>query len=326
MTCLALGLLAWSVWIGWRLSTLHLHLVPLMALFVEIVGALSGIVIAVALLRAEQPREVFGQDRGDMDRFPLAVADVIGRTRATDLRRDLAPAARTVLKGRPPRSADVAMAAMLVDGPRRLLAVVAITLALLVGVTPLPMPSPPMLVVAAVAIVAIATSHVLLGEGKVRFGDRLRWSYAAVGEVLVRDDLEGVAPRKWVGTVATVVVVNLAVALRGMSDRWTHGFEPMTADDRAVTMTMAFFLVAGALYTLRMSTTPQQDNVDIVSRRLEERTARQSALGGAVCIGLIGLLAGILPGSVDAADDDPGRVEQIPETQAGDVGPRTARH
>ena len=47
------------------------------------------------------------------------------------------------------------------------------------------------------------------------------------------------------------------------------------------------------------------------NRGVEERTARQSVLGATVCVGLIGLLAGILPGSVDPADDDPGGVEHV---------------
>ena len=65
------------------------------------------------------------------------------------------------------------------------------------------------------------------------------------------------------------------------------------------------------------TTAPQLDNAHLVSRRLEERTARQSALGGALCVGLIGLLAGILPGCVDPGDDHAGRIEHITERQIG---------
>ena len=35
-----------------------------------------------------------------------------------------------------------------------------------------------------------------------------------------------------------------------------------------------------------------------------------------MCVGLIGLLAGVLPGSVDPADDDPARIEEITENEA----------
>ena len=70
-------------------------------------------------------------------------------------------------------------------------------------------------------------------------------------------------------------------------------------------MVWAGLVVIGGLYTLRTIPTPKLGNAHLVARRLEERTARQSALGAAVCLGLVGLLAGILPGSVDPGADDP---------------------
>ena len=66
-----------------------------------------------------------------------------------------------------------------------------------------------------------------MSDGRIRIGDRVRWTYSTLGEVVAREDLDGVAPRSWVGTVATIVLVNIAVALRGMSDRWTHGLPHM---------------------------------------------------------------------------------------------------
>ena len=163
----------------------------------------------------------------------------------------------------------------------------------------------------------LSAATIVLSHGRIAVGDRLRWTYGSIGELLIRDDVDGVAPRRWVGTVGTIVVVNLAVALRGMSDRWTHGLPTMENDMRIVAMVYAMTLVAGSLYTLVTTTAPQLDNAHLVSRRLEERTARQSALGGALCIGLIGLLAGILPGCVDPGDDDTGGIEHVSERELG---------
>ena len=86
---------------------------------------------------------------------------------------------------------------------------------------------------------------------------------------------------------------------------------------RVVAMVYAMTLVVGSLYTLVTTAAPQLDNAHLVSRRLEERTARQSALGGALCVGLIGLLAGILPGCVDPGDDHAGRIEHVTEREVG---------
>jgi hypothetical protein len=163
------------------------------------------------------------------------------------------------------------------------------------------------------------SGHVILGGGRIRVGDRVRYSYAAIGELMSPADHDGLAPRRWVGTVAAVVVVNLAMALRGMSDRWTHGLSPMERESRVLTMVLGASVVLGALYTLCTTPAPDIADAHLMSRRLEERTARQSALGGAVIVGMIGLVAGVLPVRVDAADHDPVRVEQISERDAVDL-------
>ena len=76
------------------------------------------------------------------------------------------------------------------------------------------------------------------------------------------------------------MILNLAVALRGMSDRWTHGLPPMADDDRVMAMVFAMTIALGSFYTLITTPAPKLDNDHLVARRLEERTARQSALGG----------------------------------------------
>ena len=131
------------------------------------------------------------------------------------------------------------MAAVLTDGPRRLLVVGSLTLAMVLGVAPIPVPPLWAIACGIASMVLMSCAHVLLGGGRIRFGDRIRWSSAALGEVCSGVDLDGVAPRRWVGTVAAVVVLNLAIALRGMSDRWTHGLAPMEADDRHITLLIA---------------------------------------------------------------------------------------
>ena len=117
------------------------------------------------------------------------------------------------------------------------------------------------------------------GEMAMMEFDYFKATASSLGEVIAPNDPADVAPRRWVGTVGTIVVLNLAIGLRGMSDRWTHGLPAMSDDDRLVAMTWAALLVLGGLYTLRTIPTPQLGNAHVVARRLEERTARQSALG-----------------------------------------------
>lgn len=310
------GTCGYGVWFAWRVLTLDAHVIPIAAALLELIGAACGVVVALALSRRTDVRTVHGGDERDPRRFAFAVADLVGRTRAEDVRRDL----RTFTGARRATSlslADMAVASVLVDGPRRLTLVGVAVVGLLLGVSPLPVPSPIALVGLLLGVACVALATVVFGEGRIAPGDRLRWTYASLGELVVRDDLAGVAPRRWVGTVATIVVVDIAVALRGMSDRWTHGLPPMDDDARVVAMVLAMTLVAGALYTLATTPAPQLDNPHLVSRRLEERTARQSALGAAMCVAVIGLVAGILPGCVDPADDDATRIEHVRDGELG---------
>lgn len=311
-----IGICGWLGWIVWRMATLALNPVPIAALMIEIGGAGIGVVVAVALASAKHPRASFEDDRRDPWRYAFAIADRVERTRAADLHREVRSAANVARRRTGKRTrADVAMGCVLIDGPRRLAMVVVAVLGLLIGVSPMPVPTAPALVSLAIGVGGLSLASVVLSHGRIAPGDRLRWTYGAIGELLVREDIDGVAPRRWVGTVGTIVVVNLAVALRGMSDRWTHGLPTMSNEMRVVAMVYAMTLVVGSLYTLVTTRPPVLDNAHLVSRRLEERTARQSALGGALCVGLIGLLAGILPGCVDSGHDHAGRIEHVTENQ-----------
>ena len=314
------GIGGWLGWILWRMATLALNPIPIAALMIEAGGAGIGVVVAFVLAYVKDPRATFEDDRRDPWRYAFAIADRVERTRAADLHREVRSAANAARRRTAKRTrADVAMGCVLVDGPRRLAMVVVAVLGLLVGVSPMPVPTWPALVSLAVGVAGLSLATVVLSHRRIAIGDRLRWTYGSIGELLIRDDVEGVAPRRWVGTVGTIVVVNLAVALRGMSDRWTHGLPMMSNDMRVVAMVYAMTLVLGSLFTLLTTRAPELDNAHLVSRRLEERTARQSALGGALCVGLIGLLAGILPGCVDPGDDHAGRIEHVTERQVGDV-------
>jgi hypothetical protein len=319
---LATALTLAGAWFAWRIVSLGAHPLRVVMLVVEISGWVAGVFVAHGLLAANSPRPTGAGASDNTDRYAAAVAGTVGRTRATDLHRDLRVvfehvAARSRRQGsdRADR-ADRAIAGVLADGPRRLAMVAIVSTSLLIGVSP--MPVPPLWALAAVlaATVLMASAHVVASRGRVRFGDRTRWSYAAVGEVVSPADRAEVAPRRWVGTVATVVVVNLAVALRGTSDRWTHGLPAMTDDERLVAMVWASVLVVGGLYTLRTIPAPRLGNEHLVARRLEERGARRSALGAAVCLGVVGLFAGVLPGGVDTGPDDPLRVETPAQIEA----------
>lgn len=312
----ALGVIAELVWLVWWITHFPLNAVALAVLAAELVGLAGTIAISVGLVRASGSRDVFVDDPRDSHRFAFAVADLVGRTRSTDVHRDVVRVVRS--PRRPQRSAEAAMGAVLLEGPRRLVLVATVAVALLVGISPMPVPPVWALVPLAIGALLASTSHVVLGDGRIRVGDRLRWSYSSIGEVVGAADLDGVAPRRWVGTMASIVVVNLAIALRGTSDRWTHGLDPMTADERLVTMSLGIGLVAGALFTMRTVRAPVLDT-ERWSRRLEERTARQSALGATVVLGLVGLIAGILPGGVDPADHDTVRVVQLVDDETGTV-------
>ncbi len=312
---LGTGLGGSVVWFAWWLGHIDPNPIQIVVLLLSLAVSFAGIAIAVGLATARAPRDVLtgaaAVGSTDPSRFAWAVADVVGRTRAHDLHHDVRSVVRAARRSIRRSPAHYAMAAVLVDGALRLLTVVAVGAALLLGAPPVPAPGTVALVGLGVGVAGMSLSHAILSGGRIRIGDRVRWTFSSLGEVIGREDLAGVAPRRWVGTIATIVGLNLAVALRGISDRWTHGLQPMGDDERVVAMLAALTLVVGALYTLATTEEPLLDNAHLVSRRLEERTARQSVLGAAVCVGLIGLLAGILPGRVDAADDDPGRIEQV---------------
>ena len=322
MLTLGLGLGGSAAWIAWRFATVDLHPVRVAFLLAELVGIASAVVVCLALVNAVEPRTVYAVGGGarDCHWFAHAVADIVGRTRSADLHRDVRTAVRAAPRWRPRDTADAAIAAVLAEGPRRLVLVLAVAVGLLLGVAPFDAPPWWALAGAAVGYGAFAVSHVLLGRRRLRLGDRQRWSYGSIGEILARDDVAGHAPRSWIGAIAVTVALSVGVALRGMSDRWTHGLPSMDYSQRVVVLSVAVVLVAGALHTVLTTARPRQPDAHLVSRRLEEANTRHTLLAAAVCVGVVGLLAGVIP-SNDLADSDPVR-STVVEQQANQTGAR----
>lgn len=290
-----LGVTGACVWFAWRISHPAWNVVSLSFFVAEVTGVIGAVVVAAGLARADTARDVFAAEPRDTHWFAHATADLVGRTRAADLHRDVRTAVRSSPRWQWNDGADATVGALLLDGPRRLLMLVSVVAGLLLGAAPFG--RPPVWAVASLAVgmLGMAGSHVVLGQGRLRFGDRVRWSYGAIGEIVVRDDVANVAPRRWTGAMASAVALSVAVGLRGMSDRWTHGLPSMTRDDRLTLLAIAVALALGALYTIATSPRPTQVDAHLLSRRMDERTARRSVLVAAACIGATGLVAGALP-------------------------------
>ena len=93
-----------------------------------------------------------------------------------------------------------------------------------------------------------------------------------------------------------MVALNLAVSLRGLSDRWTHGLGAMAHDERVLTMAAAAWMVGWGFVALRSLPQPELGDYG-ATRRLEESSTRRLALGATLAVATVGLVAGILPGS-----------------------------
>lgn len=309
------GTIGTLVWLAWRVTHLSLDPVSVAFLLAEVAGLLGGLAVASGLAERWTARSVFVDEPRDSHWFAHSVADLVGRTRADDLHHDVRSTVRGAPRWRWRDSADAAIVAVLLDGPRRLLMVIAVTLGLLFGVSPFGAPPWWAIVALGAGGLGIATAHVVLGRGRIRYGDRTRWTYGAIGEVVGRADVDGLAPRRWVGAIASAVAVSVAVGLRGMSDRWTHGLPAMDDDERVVLLAVAAGLILGALYTLATSQRPTQVDAHLVSRHLEERTARQAVLAVAVVLGMVGLVAGLLPTEQVA---EPAPTVSVPAGEAAD--------
>ncbi len=288
----------WLTWLTWRFETISIHVVPVAAVLLECFGVVAGVVFSVVLMRPAAGLHPVDHPSDRAAAFPAAIATRLWPTVA----------------GASPRTCQLAARMLRLEGLRRV-ALVSITSAgLLLGVSPMPLPSPAAAAGLAIGLLGTSYAHVLLSGRAIAIGDRIRWSFAAQGELLAAPSTSDLARRRWTASVAAAVVLSLAIALRGISDRWTHGLEPMAAQSRVVALLLGLALTLGGLYTLA-TTDPPESETDAIDRRHDERTAGQPALACAVLVGVIGLVAGLLTGSVDTADDDPARIEQVSQRE-----------
>jgi hypothetical protein len=156
-----------------------------------------------------------------------------------------------------------------------------------------------MITMLVVSQVLLAIGHWLLTSGAVRPGARLRWSMASIGAGIGDGTSRTGLPIRWTATMATMVVLNLAVSLRGVSDRWTHGLGPMPHDERVAAMLVAAWLVVVGFAALRTLPQPSLGYYG-ATRRLEETSTRRLALGTTLAVAMVGFVAGVLPGGLPA--------------------------
>jgi hypothetical protein len=209
----------------------------------------------------------------------------------------LDPRSSRSLGGR--RLAVIAWAVVAVEGIRRLVFVGVLVAVLLSGRFPFEMPEWTMLATLVVAQVLVSSGHWMLSGGVLWPGIRLRWSMASVGAGFGDGTSRTGLPIRWTATLATMVVLNLAVSLRGVSDRWTHGLGPMPHDERVVAMVVAAGLVMVGFVAMRILVRPSLGFYG-PTRRLEETSTRRLAIGATLAVALFGFVAGVLPGGLPA--------------------------
>jgi hypothetical protein len=193
-----------------------------------------------------------------------------------------------------PSLEEAAWSVVATDGLRRMLFVALLVVVLFSGQAPFEVPSWQVASLLVGALALLSVGHWLLSAGLIRPGSRTIWSMASVGAGFGDGTSRTGLPIRWMATMATMVVLNLSISLRGLSDRWTHGLGVMSHDERVAAMSTAFGLVMAGFLALR---TLEQPNLGFygATRRLEEGSARRLALGATVGVALLGFVAGVLP-------------------------------
>ena len=306
------GLTAWSVWLTWRVTMGSIEAIGVAVLVLEVAALLVSIVLSAALWSLRSLPDPSRTSRSaplvDVVGDLLGVADLASvDPRGADDTGEVARARRGLQLLDPRSSAVVggtsvavtAWALVAVEGIRRMLFVGLLVVVLLTGRFPFDLPDWPILAAPAVAVASFSVGHWLLSGGVLRPGTRLRWSMASVGAGLGDGTSRTGLPIRWTATLATMVVLNLAVALRGVSDRWTHGLGPMSHDQRVVAMLVSWWLVLAGFAALRILAQPSLGFYG-ATRRLEETSTRRLALGATLTVALVGFVAGVLPGGLPA--------------------------
>ena len=309
----SLGL--WLVWFAWRVTSPMVGPVGVVVLVLELAALAVAVVVSAALWSAPRREGVRTRPASEPPMFPGAFATVVGvdapdlpdPADANDDAGEVAWARRALRSlraaGRGERSgmslAGLAWSLVAIEGIRRMVCIGVVIAVLLSGRFPFEVPPTPLLVVLVASQCSLTIGHWMLSRGAIRPGARLRWSMASVGAGFGDGRSRTGLPIRWVATLATMVSLNLAVSLRGTSDRWTHGLGAMPRDERILTMLVAAWFVAWGFVALRSMTQPQLGYYG-ATRRLEEVSTRRLALGTTLTVAAVGLVAGILPAGVPA--------------------------
>ncbi len=271
----------------------------------ELTALAVSIVLALALWSRPRPNpprspgrmlpDVFAELLGldELRSVPLHGADDSG---------EVARARRGLRLLDPRRRQPVSITAcafVAVEGIRRMVFVALLVAVLLTGRVPFEMPPASMLLLLIGAQLLFAIGHWMLSGGALRPGVRLRWSMASIGAGLGDGSSRSGLPIRWTATMGTMIVLNLAVALRGVSDRWTHGLGPMAHDERVAAMVVAWWLVFVGFAALRTLTQPSLGFYG-ATHRLEENSTRRLAMGTTLAVSMLGFVAGVLPGGLPA--------------------------
>ena len=314
LSCVA-GTAAWAFWFAWRATSSPVTAVGALVAILELIAFASAVVIGLALwtrrptsrqvhsassvpsLLPDVFAELFGLD--EHRSVPVHGSDDSGEVararrglRLLDLRRRREGASGNTL-------ATGAWALVAVEGIRRMAFVALLLVVLLGGRAPFEMPPTSTLLALVGAQGFFAVGHWMLSGGVLRPGVRLRWSMASIGAGLGDGVSRSGLPIRWTATMGTMIALNLAVALRGLSDRWTHGLSPMLRDERVAAMVLAWWLVLVGFAALRTLTQPSLGFYG-ATHRLEENSTRRLAMGTTLAVSMVGFVAGVLPGALPA--------------------------
>ncbi len=308
----ALG--CWSGWLAWRVSTPLHGPVGAMVLALELMAFVAGLVVTAGLWCARPGGSTFQRSANRPIPTPVLMADALGLDRSLVSladRRDVgeddtgeiawAKRGLGVLGGdrRSGTSAgalirETAWSVVSTDGLRRMLAVIAVIVVLFSGRAPFDQPPPNAVGLLVAGVVGLSLGTWMMSRGRILPARRFVWSMASVGAGVGDGRSRSGLPIRWVTTMATMVALNLAVALRGLSDRWTHGLGPMAHDARVIAMSVALSFVVAGLVGLRWLPHPDLGFYG-ATKRIEETSARRMALGGTMAVALLGFVLGVLP-------------------------------
>ncbi len=328
----AVGLVGWSGWLSWRVASLQMSLIAVTVLVLEIV-AFSGALIVTAGLFAVRPAWRRNRRLSDTDRqLPVLLAEALDlghvlheldadadssieptpgltlrlTTRGPDDTGEIAWARRGIRVLGEQRRLDhrsrlatsnlseATWSVVALDGLRRLLSVIALVVVLFTGVAPFALPPTSRVIMLAGGLALVSIGHWLLSGGHVRPASRTIWSMASIGAGLGDGISRSGLPIRWAMTMATLVVLNISVALRGMSDRWTHGLAAMDDTARVIAMSIAAGLVGVGALAMRSMPRPDLGHYG-ATRRLEETSVRHLALGLTLLVAAIGFIVGLPP-------------------------------